>query len=840
MTTLADSKKVTLSITGMTCAACVAHVEEALREVPGVQAARVNLATERAQVDLADNPVDIETMVHAVEEAGYGARTYTATLLLSDAPPDVRPADVEAAVRALPGVRAARIDMDLRTLTADYYASVVEREDIQSLVEGLGWLTRGFEEAEEFDQHALAKEAEADSLRQKFWVALAGGVVAMAFMFYGLVPGLRDIPEQYVNYLLFALATPVQFWAGWQFYTGAWSALRHKTSNMNTLIAVGTTAAYLYSVAVTFFPSAFESLHAQHAHAFFGHSTGTYYETAMFIIAFILLGRYLEARARGKASDAIKKLMGLQAKTARVLRNGQEMEIPVEQVVPGDVVTIRPGEKLPVDGIVVEGRSSVDESMLTGESIPAEKNAGDEVFGATINRTGAFKFKATKVGRQTALAQIVRMVEEAQGSKAPIQKLADLVSSVFVPVVVFIALATFAFWLFVGPEPALTYATLNMVAVLIIACPCALGLATPTALMVGIGKGAENGILIRSGDALEQAHKLDTIVLDKTGTITLGEPVVTDVIALNGFTEQQVLAAAASAERNSEHPLAEAILAQARDRAVAIEEPKSFEALPGHGVAAQVNGTHVLLGNLRLMERFDIRVDGLGDRAATLASDGKTPMLIAIDGKAAGIVAVQDPIKPGAREAVERLQRDGLKVVMLTGDNRRTAEAIARQVGIDEVRAEVLPEDKAHEVAILMGEGRTVAMVGDGINDAPALAEAHIGIAIGTGTDVAIAASDITLISGDLKGVATAIEISKSTMRTIKQNLFWAFFYNIILVPIAAGALFFLLPRVPDALQFILGQRGFLNPMLAAAAMAVSSVTVVSNSLRLKRFKARQ
>jgi P-type Cu+ transporter len=549
-----------------------------------------------------------------------------------------------------------------------------------------------------------------------------------------------------------------------------------------------------------------------------------YFETSSLIIGLILLGKFLEARAKGQAGDAIKKLMGMQAKTARVIRDGVEQDVPIESVRIGDVVLVRPGEKVPVDGLVLEGRSALDESMITGESIPVEKGPGDEVIGATINKTGSFRFRATKVGRDTMLAQIVRLVEEAQGSKAPIQRMVDLISSYFVPAVIVVAIVTFAIWVLFGPAPALTYALLNFVAVLIIACPCALGLATPTAIMVGTGKGAENGVLIRSGEALETAHKIRAIILDKTGTLTQGRPVLTDILPADGVPESELLALAASAERGSEHPLGEAIVTAARERGLALADPSDFQAIPGHGIEASVDGRRVLLGNAKLMADRAYPMDGLVDRATELSDEGKTPMYVALDGRLAGIVAVADTVKPGSRQAVEELHRLGIEVAMLTGDNRRTAAAIARELGIDRVMAEVLPEGKADEVKKLQAEGKVVAMVGDGINDAPALAQANVGIAIGTGTDVAMEASDITLISGDIRGVVTAIRLSKATMNTIKQNLFWAFFYNTSLIPVAAGVLY----------PFF---GVLLNPILAAAAMALSSVSVVTNSLRLRRFK---
>jgi len=590
--------------------------------------------------------------------------------------------------------------------------------------------------------------------------------------------------------------------------------LKHRTSDMNTLIAVGTSAAFIYSTVVTFFPGVFKT---------FGLNLGVYYDTAAMIITLILLGKMLEAIAKGHTSEAIKRLMGLRAKTARIVREGVELDIPVEEVRQGDWVVVRPGEKIPVDGIVREGLSAVDESMLTGESIPVEKHSGDRVMGATINKTGSFKFEATKVGKETVLAQIIKLVEEAQGSKAPIQRLADRVATIFVPTVILIALATFVIWLIFGPSPAFTFALLNFVAVLIIACPCAMGLATPTAIMVGTGRGAENGILIKNGESLETVHRVTTIVFDKTGTLTQGKPEVTDVAANGGFREEQVLSWAASVEKGSEHPLGEAIVHAAKEKGMQLSRVEAFEAIPGQGVKARIDGQHLLLGNLRLMEDNGVQADGLWHRAEKLAGQGKTPMIVALDGRAAGVVAVADTLKPNTREAVEALHRMGLEVIMITGDNERTAKAVASQIGIDRVLAEVLPWDKSQQVKKLQEEGKVVAMVGDGINDAPALAQADVGIAIGTGTDVAMESSDITLITGDLRAVIAAIQLSKRTIRTIKQNLFWAFIYNILGIPIAAGILY--------PFWGIL-----LNPMIASAAMAMSSVSVVSNSLRLKRF----
>jgi Cu+-exporting ATPase len=637
--------------------------------------------------------------------------------------------------------------------------------------------------------------------------------------------------QAWVNWLMMAMATPVQFYVGWDYYVGSYKALRNGTANMDVLVAMGSSAAYFYSVLVTIALTMGSTALGTHV----------YFETAAVIITLIKLGKLLEARAKGQTSAAIKKLMGLRAKTARIVRNGEEVDIPIEQVKVGDIVFVRPGEKIPVDGVVIEGRSAVDESMLTGESLPVDKKPGDEVIGATINKQGMLKFEATKVGSETALAQIIRLVQEAQGSKAPIQRLADQVAGVFVPVVIGIAVLTFlVWWLVIGA--GFTTAMIRMVAVLVIACPCALGLATPTAIMVGTGKGAEYGILFKNSEALERAHSLKVIVLDKTGTITVGEPSVTDIVpSTDGairMSEDDLLRLAASAERGSEHPLGEAIVRAAQARGLALAQPVRFEAVAGQGIVAEVEGRQVALGNLKMMRGRSVYLNGLENEADHLASEAKTAMWVAVDGEAAGVIAVADTIKPGSKEAVDKMHELGLQVVMMTGDNQATAEAIAKEVGIDPatgsgrsgVLAEVLPGDKATEVKRLQGEDiGLVGMVGDGINDAPALAQADVGIAIGTGTDVAMETADVTLMRGDLRSVPQAIALSKATMRTIRQNLFWAFIYNIILIPVAAGVLY-PFTFLPDILRS-------LHPVLAAFAMAFSSVTVVTNSLRLRRVK---
>ena len=729
---------------------------------------------------------------------------------------------VERALEKAPGVHEANVNLANQRATVRYLAGEVELRDLEKAVEGSGYgVVRGEESFAE-DSH----EREYKKLKADFILAAALTTIILVGslpMMLGFEPA---IPMMWLKILLLVLATPVQFWAGKRFYRGAWGALKHGQANMNTLVVIGTSAAYFYSVVAALAPGLFAVGRAD-----------VYFDTSALIITLILLGRLLEARAKGRTNEAIKKLAGLQAKTARVLRGGEELDVPLENVLVGDLVVVRPGEKVPVDGWVVSGGSAVDESMITGESIPVTKREGDEVIGATMNTSGSFRFEATKVGEDTTLHQIMSMVEEAQGSKAPIQRLADRISAVFVPAVIGVAAATFVVWLLFGPEPALTFALLNTVAVLIIACPCAMGLATPTSIMVGTDKGAESGILIRGGEALEGAHKLDTVVLDKTGTLTRGTPELTDVVVLDGMHEEELLRLAASAERASEHPLGESIVRTARDRGLPLADLEAFEAVSGGGIRARVEGRGVLLGSRRFLSESGISEDGLVSRDEELAREGKTPIFVAVDGELAGLVAVADVVRDESREAVNRLHTLGLEVAMVTGDNCRTAEAIARKLGVDRVVAEVRPEDKVAEVKRLQAEGKRVGMVGDGINDAPALAQADVGIAIGTGTDVAMEASDLTLISGDVRGVARAIKLSKATVRNIKQNLFWAFAYNVALIPFAAGVLYPLFTdgSVPAILRPVLGEYGFLDPVLAAVAMALSSVTVVSNALRLRR-----
>jgi P-type Cu+ transporter len=728
---------------------------------------------------------------------------------------------VEKALSKTEGVLVASVNLATEKAAVEYDPSLVNVGELAGVVEGTGYgVVREEEEAPEGEYRAL---------RGDFLLAAALTALILSGSLSYMLGFGSPIAMGWLNLGLLVLATPVQFWAGRRFYRGAWGALRHGSADMNTLVVVGTSAAYLYSAVAALAPQLFAG----------GTRADVYFDTSALIITLILLGRLLEARARRRTGEAIKRLAGLGAKTARVVRDGEEKDVPIEDVRVGDVIVVRPGEKVPVDGVVVSGESAVDEAMISGEPMPVVKRSGDQVIGATINTSGSFRFEATAVGTDTALAQIMRLVEEAQGTKAPIQRLADRISGVFVPVVVVIATLTFVVWLLFGPDPAFTFALLNFVAVLIIACPCAMGLATPTSIMVGTGKGAESGILIRGGEALEDAHKITTVVLDKTGTLTRGEPALTDVVATNGLDENALLHLVASAERPSEHPLGEAIVRGAEERDLPLAEAEGFRATSGGGVGARVQGRAVLVGSRRFLAESGASEDGLVPLGEKLARQGKTPVFVAVDGEPAGLLAVADPVRSESREAVVRLHELGLEVAMITGDDRRTGETVARELGIDRVLAEVLPQDKVAEVKRLQERGEEVAMVGDGINDAPALAQADVGIAIGTGADVALEAADLTLISGDVRGVARAIKLSKATVRNIKQNLFWAFAYNVALIPVAAGVLypFFAGGTVPEALGPFFGEYGFLNPVLAAAAMALSSVTVVSNALRLRRMR---
>jgi Cu+-exporting ATPase len=846
------------AVTGMTCASCSAVIEKVVGRMAGVTKATVNLATERMTVIHDPSVADVEVIVEAVKKAGYGA------LPLGVTPDEAPAADVTTAASAppgsvtlgiigmtcsscsaviektlarVPGVVSANVNLAAETASITFDPAIAGLDALIGAVRGAGYdavlrveSAAVGEDANDVQRAAQAKHQKHEQRLFAFSLALAipAFLISMVPGFMTEVPaavatwlantvgGAWD-PMMVGKYIAFALVTPVQIIAGGQFYKGFWHALKRRSGNMDTLIAIGTSAAYFYSVAATFVPAL--------------EGEPVFYETAALLITFVILGKLLEARAKGKTSDAIKKLMGLAAKTARVVRDGTEIDVPIEQVVAGDVVVVRPGEKVPVDGLVVAGRSSVDESMLTGESIPVEKNVGDSVIGATMNVLGSFSFRATKVGKDTALAQIVKLVEDAQGSKAPVQRFADRISAVFVPAVIGIAAVTFFVWLFAVPNfvdasfyafaTPFVKALLAGTAVIVIACPCALGLATPTAIMVGTGKGAENGILIKSGDALETAYKIKAIVFDKTGTLTHGKPVVTEVQTFDGLSRDGVYAVAAALERGSEHPLADAIVAGARGAGIAAEllTVEAFAAIPGHGVEGDVEGLRIALGNRRLMAREGIDMSAHEARIEQLECDGKTVMLVAVDGRAAGLIAVADTLKDNSKEAVARLTKMGIAVYMITGDNRRTAEAIAAQTGIEpaNVLADVLPEHKAEEVAKLQAKGLVVAMVGDGINDTPALAKADVGIAMGAGTDVAMETGGIVLIKNDLRDVVTAIELSKRTMRKIHQNFVWALGYNTLGIPIAA--------------------LGLLRPELAGAAMALSSVSVVTSSLMLRRFK---
>ncbi|MFQ5913224.1 MAG: heavy metal translocating P-type ATPase [Nitrospinota bacterium] len=810
---LPDHARVDLPVTGMTCGACVSRVEKGLSSLTGVTSATVNFGTERASVQFDPQRLSITDLIGQVEEIGYGVASAKVALPIQGMTCASCVEKVERSLRALPGVLSAAVNLGTERASVECIPDLAPISALRAAVESVGYRPLEVSEEELTDREREARQREIRLLQWKFTFS----ALLSALVILGSMHGLSALAPPWLRnfYVLWALTTPIQFWAGWQFYRGAWAAARHGSADMNTLIAVGTSAAYLYSVGATLLPDFFRRS---------GIDPQVYFETAAVIITLILLGRLLEAQAKGRTSEAIKKLMGLRAKTARVIRDGEERDIPVGEVRVGDLVVVRPGEKVPVDGMIREGRSSLDESMLTGESLPVDKGPGDEVIGATLNKTGSFTFEARKVGKETALAQIIKLVEEAQGRKAPIQRLADKIAGVFVPIVIILAVATFFIWLGFGPMPAFNFALLNFVAVLIIACPCALGLATPTAIMVGTGRGAESGILIKGGESLEKARYIQTIVFDKTGTLTQGQPEVTDLVAANGFSTDDVLHLAGSAERSSEHPLGEAIIRKAQEREILLSDPEDFWAVPGLGVQATVDGQSVLLGNAKFLQDEGVEISKLLPAAEVQAEKGRTPMFLAVDKVLAGLLALADTPKENSRDAVEALHRLGLEVAMITGDDRRTAEAIAKEVGIDRVLAQVLPEDKALEIKRLQSEGKVVAMVGDGINDAPALAQADVGIALGTGTDVAIEASDITLIAGDLMGVVNAIRLSRRTLRTIKQNLFWAFAYNTAGIPIAAGILypFFTL---------------LLNPMVASLAMAFSSVSVLSNSLRLRRFQ---
>ena len=839
-------KQVTLPITGMHCTNCSDTVARELGKLDGVATANVNYATEKATIAFNPFILSENTIIERIKDIGYGVATSEIELPITGMHCVNCAASVEKALNRLqPSVLSATVNFATEKAKIAYIPGHVARTDLIAAIEGAGYnVVEADPDQQLADVEQAARETEIHEQTRKFWIGVAFSLPLFLFSMardFVLLGSWSD--ALWGNWLMFVLATPVQFYVGWDYYTGGFKALRNGAANMDVLVAMGSSAAFFYSLPVTVALTLGSTALGSHV----------YFETSAIIITLIKLGKLLEVHAKDQTGAAIKKLMGLQAKTARVVRNGEEIDIPIEQVAVGDVVIVRPGERIPVDGIIIEGNSTVDESMLTGESIPVDKGKGDPVIGATINKQGRLKFEAHKVGAETALAQIIRLVQEAQGSKAPIQRLADRVASVFVPIVIAIAAVTLLVWWFVV-DLGFTPSMIRMVAVLVIACPCTLGLATPTAIMVGTSKGAEQGILFKDSKALELAHSLRVVILDKTGTITTGEPSVTDVVIAEGDTpsvitkalgdgieveegkkeEVALLWLAASAERGSEHPIGEAIVRSAQARGLSPVEPSQFEALAGHGVLAQVEGHQVALGNLKMMSERKVDLNSLEIEAEKLQTQAKSAIWIAVDGKAAGLIAVADTIKPGSKEAIDQMHHLGLQVVMVTGDNRTTAENIGNALGIDQILAEILPGDKAAEVKKLQLEmdqnpqaSRHVAMVGDGINDAPALAQADVGIAIGTGTDVAMEAADVTLISGDLRSVPQAIDLSRATMRVIKQNLFWAFFYNVLLIPVAAGVLhpFTFLPMMLRA----------LHPVLAALAMAFSSVTVVGNSLRMKR-----
>ncbi len=814
-----EKKRIVLDIGGMSCVTCAQTIEKRLPKLKGIIYVTINFAAEKAIIDYDSNLVDQKAIEEAIVGVGYKVIHQNVTLKITGMTCATCAQTIEKVLNIKEGIYRVTVNLALETANIEYNPAQISLEGIKKVIRVVGYDViepeGGVEDAEQKE-----RDREIRSLKYKLAFSAAVTIPVVIYSNSRFLPfTLPTLPvDNFIPLLLFVLSTPVHFIVGHDFFVGAYKALRNKNPNMDVLVAIGTSAAYFYSVYGTF--SGIEEL---------------YYTTAVSLMTFLILGRLLEATAKGRTSAAIRKLMGLRAKTAHVIRDGEEMEIPVEDVQVGDIVVVRPGEKIPVDGVVTDGYSGVDEKVITGESIPVEKKIGDSVVGATINKTGMLKFKATKVGADTVLAQIIKLVENALGSKAPIQRLVDVVSSYFVPAVLITATAAFIVWYLLGM--GFIFALTVFIAVLIIACPCAMGLATPTAIMVGVGKGAENGVLIKSGEALETAHKLQVIVFDKTGTLTKGEPEVTDIIPVMSLTgtssaakkfkklgEEDLLQFAAIAEKNSEHPLGESIVRMAKERHLEVVDPEFFNAIPGYGVEVKYDGKSVLLGNRKLMEKNSIDIGQLEEKMRALEEDGKTAMLVAVDGEAAGLIAVADTLMEYSVDAVKNLQRMGLEVIMLTGDNERTAKAIARQVGVDKILAEVLPGDKASEIKRLQDEGKIVAMVGDGINDAPALAQANIGIAVGSGTDVAMETGDIVLVKNDLRDVVISIQLSRATMNKIKQGLFWAFAYNIALIPVAAGILYPFMGVL-------------LNPVFAAAAMATSSVSVVINASLLKRFK---
>jgi Cu+-exporting ATPase len=801
-------KRVVLDIAGMTCTTCAQTIEKRLPKLDGVLYASINFAAEKAIIDYDPDVVDQKAIEGSIAEVGYRVIHQNVTLKITGMTCATCAQTIEKVLNRKEGVYRATVNLALETANVEYNPAQITIEAIKKVIRDVGYGVLEPEEGQE-DSEQKERENEVHLLKIKLIFSALTAVIVEFFSNWTMLSLSFPLIDAYIPIIIFLFATPVQFIVGRNFYVGAYKALRNRNPNMDVLVAMSTSAAYFYSVYVTFFGSG-----------------NLYYSTAVMLMTFLILGKLLESIAKGRTSAAIRKLMGLQPKTARVIRDGIEMNVPVEDVQVGELIIVKPGEKIPVDGTVIAGYSGVDEKVITGESIPVEKKQGDQVVGATINKTGMLKFKATRVGADTVLAQIIKMVENALGSKAPIQRIVDVVSSYFVPAVIIIATTAFAVWYFLGMS--FTFSLTVFIAVLIIACPCAMGLATPTAIMVGVGKGAENGVLIKSGEALETAHKLEAIVFDKTGTLTKGEPEVTDIILASSTAkkdkkigENELLRLAAIAEKNSEHPLGDAIVKLATERHLDVVDPEFFNALPGYGVEVKYNGITLLLGNRNLMEKNGIKIEQLEDKMVSLEEDGKTVMLVAFDGKAVGLIAVADTLMEYSVEAVKTLQKMGLEVIMLTGDNKRTAKAIARQVGVDRVLAEVLPGDKANEIKRLQDEGKIVSMVGDGINDAPALAQSNIGIAVGSGTDVAMETGDIVLVKNDLRDVVVSIQLSRATMSKIKQGLFWAFAYNIVLIPVAAGILYPIM----------------LEPVFGAAAMALSSVSVVTNASLLRRFK---
>ncbi len=803
---MSDKKETTLQIAGMTCAACAVRIEKGLKKIDGVEDASVNFALEKSKVTFDPSKANLNQFKEKVEYLGYKVVSEKAEFDISGMTCAACANKIEKRLNKINGVQTATVNFALESALVEYNPDEVSVSDMKGAIKKLGYHLEQKQESKGEKVDHRQKEIEKQKGKLIFSAILSIPLL-WAMVSHFEFTSFIWLPEMFMNpWVQLALATPVQFLVGGQFYVGAYKALRNKSANMDVLVSLGTSAAYFYSIYLSILSIGSDA-----------HMVELYFETSAVLITLIILGKLFEAKAKGRSSEAIKKLMGLQAKTATVLRDGQELNLPIDEVIAGDIVYVKPGEKVPVDGVIFEGRSALDVSMITGESIPVDKTVGDVVIGSTINKNGFLKVKATKVGKDTALAQIIKVVEEAQGSKAPIQRLADVISGIFVPIVVGIAIVTFLVWYFVVSPGEFAVALEKLIAVLVIACPCALGLATPTSIMTGSGRAAEYGILFKGGEHLEATHRLDTVILDKTGTVTNGKPTLTDVILSNRFEEKEFLKLVGTAERNSEHPLAEAIVEGIKERGIELSSTEHFEAIPGFGIESKVESKSLLIGTRRLMEKNNIDVGNILPKMENLEKQGKTAMLVAIDHQFAGVIAVADTIKETSRKAIERLKNMGLEVVMITGDNKQTAQAIANEVGIDHVIAEVLPEGKAEEVKKLQKAGKKVAMVGDGINDAPALATADIGMAIGTGTDVAMEAADITLIRGDLNSIADAIFMSKMTIRNIKQNLFWAFAYNALGVPIAA--------------------LGFLAPWLAGVAMAFSSVSVVLNALRLQRIK---